>query len=276
MPAGARSLAEWDKIVDELSPDEDEAVAAKQVRDSVRKGTAASAAMIRAQDSRSSEATTGTGGGGGKKGNKKRQRKATKRPVAAPVSTGRKVGSATDAAAVERELQQTMASVNIEEAREAVRQAEAMVRDLQSQQATTAASLEKDRVSTDAARERAATAKDRAERLKRGEEAEESAAAVREGATAGTAMADGTEAPSYASETYWEDRYVAELEEAGGDKVAAATFEWYVGYDRLAPLLRGVCPGAMTPTGCAAASVLVVGCGNSTLSEELDDDGYGR
>lgn len=263
MPAKARSLAEWDKIVDELSPDEDEAVAAKQVRDSVRKGTAASAAMIRTQDSRSSAPA----GHGGKKGNKKRQRKATKRPVAAAVSTGRKVSSAADAAAVERELQQTMASVNIDEAREAVRQAEAMVRDLQSQQATAAATLQKDRVSTDAARERAATAKDLADRLKRGEEAEELSAAARAG---------GTDAPSYASETYWEDRYVAELEDAGGDTVAAATFEWYVGYDRLAPLLRGVCPSATTPAGCAATSVLVVGCGNSTLSEELYDDGYGR
>ena len=118
-----------------------------------------------------------------------------------------------------------------------------MVRDLQSQQATAAATLQKDRVSTDAARERAATAKDLADRLKRGEEAEELSAAARAGST---------DAPSYASETYWEDRYVAELEDAGGDTVAAATFAGYVGYDRLAPLLRGVCPSATTPAGCAA------------------------
>ena len=100
-----KSLAEWDKIADELSPDEDEAMASKQLRDSVRKGTSASAAKIRAQDQAVGGGTSG--GGGGKKGNKKRQRKATKRPVTASAGTGpKKIGSAAEAAALERELQQ--------------------------------------------------------------------------------------------------------------------------------------------------------------------------
>lgn len=44
--------------------------------------------------------------------------------------------------------------------------------------------------------------------------------------------------------------------------------EWYFGYDRLKPLLRQT---AAVPSG---ASILVLGCGQSLLAEEIASDGF--
>nr|GAT49627.1 predicted protein [Mycena chlorophos] len=46
-----------------------------------------------------------------------------------------------------------------------------------------------------------------------------------------------------------------------------ASFDWFKSYADLAPLIRGLIPDKN-------AKVLMLGCGNSTLSQDMYDDGY--
>lgn len=61
---------------------------------------------------------------------------------------------------------------------------------------------------------------------------------------------------SYGEPSYWDNRYNQE----------ESPFDWYQNYSALAPLLSTF----LSPTN----RVLVIGCGNSTFSEGMADDGY--
>jgi hypothetical protein len=73
--------------------------------------------------------------------------------------------------------------------------------------------------------------------------------------------------PEFASRSYWEERYRGGAGGGAGDG-GAAPFDWYMDYAALKPALT-----ALVPSLTAASRVLVVGCGTSTLGEQLYDDG---
>ncbi|TFY54749.1 hypothetical protein EVG20_g9583 [Dentipellis fragilis] len=63
----------------------------------------------------------------------------------------------------------------------------------------------------------------------------------------------------YGTKEYWDKRYAQEA--------ADANFDWFKKYEDVADLIREVVPDK-------AARILMLGCGNSTLSEDMYDDGY--
>ena len=62
----------------------------------------------------------------------------------------------------------------------------------------------------------------------------------------------------YGSKDYWDKRYKSDPE----------PFEWYQKYATLKPLLWKILSGYKNP------KILILGCGNSRLSEELYNEGY--
>ncbi|KAI9228063.1 MAG: S-adenosyl-L-methionine-dependent methyltransferase [Piptocephalis tieghemiana] len=64
---------------------------------------------------------------------------------------------------------------------------------------------------------------------------------------------------AYKTKEYWEERYT---KQSGGE-----TFDWFKNYAELKPLLRQYIPHKKS-------RILMLGCGNSTLSEDMYDDGY--
>ena len=79
---------------------------------------------------------------------------------------------------------------------------------------------------------------------------------------AAAAGAEGAGGPSlYGSQGYWEARY-----RAADLRAAAAKEEWYFGYDVLAALFRRHLD--------RSDRVLLLGCGMSTLTEDMANDGY--
>ncbi|CAN6337711.1 unnamed protein product [Urochloa humidicola] len=68
----------------------------------------------------------------------------------------------------------------------------------------------------------------------------------------------------YGAAAYWDARYSSgsHASAAGGGEF----FDWYQTYTALRPLLRARIP--------AASRVLMLGCGNSLLSEDMAKDGY--
>ncbi|KAJ7625681.1 S-adenosyl-L-methionine-dependent methyltransferase [Roridomyces roridus] len=64
----------------------------------------------------------------------------------------------------------------------------------------------------------------------------------------------------YGEKAYWDERY---SQEPADD----ASFDWFKTYDDIAPLLRELIPRK-------DARILMLGCGNSTLSQDMYDDGY--
>ncbi|VDB99897.1 unnamed protein product [Peniophora sp. CBMAI 1063] len=63
----------------------------------------------------------------------------------------------------------------------------------------------------------------------------------------------------YGTQIYWDKRYQEEEE--------GATFDWFKKYEEVADILRETIPDK-------DARILMLGCGNSTLSEDMYDDGY--
>ncbi|KAH8520122.1 hypothetical protein H0E87_001545 [Populus deltoides] len=61
---------------------------------------------------------------------------------------------------------------------------------------------------------------------------------------------------NYGDALYWDARYVQEAE----------SFDWYQRYASLRPLVRRYIP--------TSSRVLMVGCGNALMSEDMVDDGY--
>ncbi|KAJ7717115.1 S-adenosyl-L-methionine-dependent methyltransferase [Mycena maculata] len=64
----------------------------------------------------------------------------------------------------------------------------------------------------------------------------------------------------YGEKAYWDERYTQEA-------AADASFDWFKSYSDVAPLLRSLIPRK-------DARILMLGCGNSTLSQDMYDDGY--
>ncbi|THU58900.1 hypothetical protein C4D60_Mb03t19350 [Musa balbisiana] len=65
------------------------------------------------------------------------------------------------------------------------------------------------------------------------------------------------QAYSYGDALYWDARYLAD---------GSASFDWYQRYSALRPFVRKYVP--------VSARVLMVGCGNAVLSEDMVKDGY--
>ncbi|KAG7443556.1 S-adenosyl-L-methionine-dependent methyltransferase [Guyanagaster necrorhizus] len=63
----------------------------------------------------------------------------------------------------------------------------------------------------------------------------------------------------YGTKDYWDRRYQAESTDS--------SFDWFKKYSDIADLLRELIPDKMS-------KILMLGCGNSTLSEDMYDDGY--
>ncbi|GBE89613.1 S-adenosyl-L-methionine-dependent methyltransferase [Sparassis latifolia] len=63
----------------------------------------------------------------------------------------------------------------------------------------------------------------------------------------------------YGSKEYWDQRYSQESDDA--------SFDWFKSYDDVADIMRSIIPNK-------DARILMLGCGNSKLSEEMYDDGY--
>ncbi|GAB2300098.1 hypothetical protein Dimus_034138 [Dionaea muscipula] len=61
---------------------------------------------------------------------------------------------------------------------------------------------------------------------------------------------------SYGDALYWDSRYVQE----------AGSFDWYQRYSALRPFLRNYIP--------TSSRILMVGCGNAVMSEDMVNDGY--
>ncbi|SAL96635.1 hypothetical protein [Absidia glauca] len=64
---------------------------------------------------------------------------------------------------------------------------------------------------------------------------------------------------AYKTKEYWEERYQKED--------ADTTFDWFKTYEELQPLLN-------EHISSKDASILILGCGNSTLGEDMYKDGY--
>ncbi|TFK74971.1 S-adenosyl-L-methionine-dependent methyltransferase [Pluteus cervinus] len=63
----------------------------------------------------------------------------------------------------------------------------------------------------------------------------------------------------YSTKEYWDERYTQEN--------AEADFDWFKSYADLAPYIHDLIPNK-------SARILMLGCGNSKLSEEMWEDGY--
>ncbi|OSX64441.1 hypothetical protein POSPLADRAFT_1045484 [Postia placenta MAD-698-R-SB12] len=63
----------------------------------------------------------------------------------------------------------------------------------------------------------------------------------------------------YGSKEYWDQRYSKEP--------SGASFDWFKSYADVADIIRELIPDK-------ASRILMLGCGNSTLSEDMYDDGY--
>ncbi|RKP04503.1 hypothetical protein THASP1DRAFT_7689, partial [Thamnocephalis sphaerospora] len=64
---------------------------------------------------------------------------------------------------------------------------------------------------------------------------------------------------AYRRHEYWEERYARQACEE--------TFDWFKGYGELRSLFASVIPNK-------AGRILMLGCGNSTLAEDMHADGY--
>ncbi|RCH78583.1 hypothetical protein CU098_006963, partial [Rhizopus stolonifer] len=64
---------------------------------------------------------------------------------------------------------------------------------------------------------------------------------------------------AYKTQEYWEERYQKED--------TSTTFDWFKTYAELKPLLNEAIPNK-------EAKILMLGCGNSTLGEDMYLDGY--
>ncbi|KAM5536605.1 hypothetical protein V8D89_009700 [Ganoderma adspersum] len=63
----------------------------------------------------------------------------------------------------------------------------------------------------------------------------------------------------YGTREYWDARYTQESEET--------PFDWFKSYKDIADIMRGLIPDK-------SSRILMLGCGNSTLSQDMYEDGY--
>ncbi|KAI8996436.1 S-adenosyl-L-methionine-dependent methyltransferase [Trametes punicea] len=63
----------------------------------------------------------------------------------------------------------------------------------------------------------------------------------------------------YGTKEYWDQRYAQESEDS--------SFDWFKSYSDIAEIIRELIPDK-------SSRILMLGCGNSTLSQDMYDDGY--
>nr|VWO98231.1 Type III effector protein (Skwp 4) [Ganoderma boninense] len=63
----------------------------------------------------------------------------------------------------------------------------------------------------------------------------------------------------YGTKEYWDQRYTQESEET--------SFDWFKSYKDIADIMRELIPDK-------SSRILMLGCGNSTLSQDMYEDGY--
>ncbi|KAI0629369.1 S-adenosyl-L-methionine-dependent methyltransferase [Trametes polyzona] len=63
----------------------------------------------------------------------------------------------------------------------------------------------------------------------------------------------------YGTKEYWDQRYSQESEDS--------SFDWFKSYNDIAEIMRELIPDK-------SSRILMLGCGNSTLSQDMYDDGY--
>ncbi|KAI0738534.1 S-adenosyl-L-methionine-dependent methyltransferase [Daedaleopsis nitida] len=63
----------------------------------------------------------------------------------------------------------------------------------------------------------------------------------------------------YGTKKYWDQRYTQESEDS--------SFDWFKSYSDVAEIMREIVPDK-------SSRILMLGCGNSTLSQDMYDDGY--
>ncbi|KAI0730707.1 S-adenosyl-L-methionine-dependent methyltransferase [Earliella scabrosa] len=63
----------------------------------------------------------------------------------------------------------------------------------------------------------------------------------------------------YGTKEYWDQRYTQESEDT--------SFDWFKSYSDIADIIREIIPDK-------SSRILMLGCGNSTLSRDMYDDGY--
>ena len=83
---------------------------------------------------------------------------------------------------------------------------------------------------------------------------------------------------AYGDEAFWEKRYADERSGGGGGAAPGAsldTYEWYLTFDQMRPLLdRDLGTALRRLTASGVAQIVVSGCGNSSLCEDLCGAGY--
>lgn len=73
----------------------------------------------------------------------------------------------------------------------------------------------------------------------------------------------------YREEKYWDDRYTNSIAESED------THDWLLSFDRVWPLLKeSLAPSSDSLTGRDQMRILILGCGNSLLSECLYDENF--
>ena len=75
---------------------------------------------------------------------------------------------------------------------------------------------------------------------------------------------------SYGEEKYWENRYQKDIANSGSVLVKDVLYEWYLPYSDIRSLLM---PELVRYGGVGIARILVPGCGNSSLCEDMMKDG---
>ncbi|KAF8916177.1 hypothetical protein CPB85DRAFT_1273425 [Mucidula mucida] len=71
----------------------------------------------------------------------------------------------------------------------------------------------------------------------------------------------------YGTKDYWDRRYQARSMSFFASESDGGSFDWFKSYAEIAPLFRDLIPNKTW-------RILMLGCGNSTLSQDMYDDGY--
>jgi len=78
----------------------------------------------------------------------------------------------------------------------------------------------------------------------------------------------------YGDENFWEKRYQEESEKCRDKEGDIDTYEWYLTFEQMRPLLARDLDTALRRASADACKIVVSGCGNSTLCEDLHAAGY--
>ena len=79
----------------------------------------------------------------------------------------------------------------------------------------------------------------------------------------------------YGSKSYWDSRYDELFQRQSTESTQSSLYEWYVGYEEIREILFAEIKGSPEAEFRVDRniSMLVAGCGNSSLCEDLSRDG---